>query len=285
MVTAIVGAFAKFGKHLEAFYDLMASMEELGELLDVPLERETGNEVLARTTSTSLVLREVQLGPAGNVTKPLTLSIPAGSRVAVVGPPGSGKSLLLESLFGLHELAAGYIEINGFDVREIRLDDLRASTAVVREPEIIEGTVLDNLVLGRIGIDVSAARAALASVGLLDAVMRLPLGIDTHISATRPRMSHSQQIALMCARAILGTPGLLLIDGAIDDLHGELHAQVTRTIFAPEAAWTVILVTRREDTAVYCTHALRLPEGGFGPLGNRPLGVLTTRLEVAECTP
>lgn len=284
MVTAIVGAFAKFGKHLEAFYDLMASMDELGELLDVPIERESGEILLSGSKSATLTLRNVRLKSQSDASDSLTFSIPTRARVLLVGPPASGKSLLLESLLGLHDLSDGYVEINGFDLREIRLDDLRSRVGLVQEPEIIEGTVFENLALGRQGIDIGSARAALEKVGLLDAVMCMPHGIETAISASRPLLSRSQQFALMFARLIVDPPCMILIDGALDQLHGELQTRITDLILHPDAPWTVMLVTRREELILHCTHGLHLPEGSFGQINTKALGDLSPQLLMAGAT-
>lgn len=261
IVTVIVGAFAKFGKHLESFYDLMASMDELGELLDVPLESEDGNYALADGAG-QLTLRDVRVDVNDKaILGPVSAAIPGRSRVLVDGPPASGKSLFMEILFGLHDWTQGYAEFKHCDLRELHRDELRGQVALIRDSEIIEGSVRENVALGRTSIGHAEVRTALAEVGLLDAILALPQGIDTPISAARPRLSGSQQLALMFARAIAQRPSLLLVDGALDPLHGDLFARIAGALFHPEADWTLMVVTRRPELIEACDLVLELPDG------------------------
>jgi ABC-type bacteriocin/lantibiotic exporter with double-glycine peptidase domain len=156
VVALVVSGFTKFGKQLEAFYDLMASLDKLGYLTDLPMERDTGAALAAGR---------------------------GAARVALLGGTGSGKSTLLDLLYGLRLPESGYVTIDGQDLREVRLGDLRSQVALVREPQIFEGTIGENLQLGDADIGREKAQAALEQARLTESVMRLPEGMGTMLAA------------------------------------------------------------------------------------------------------
>ncbi|HEU4533653.1 MAG TPA: ATP-binding cassette domain-containing protein, partial [Polyangiaceae bacterium] len=140
VVSAVVAGVAKFGKHLETYYDLLAAVDKLGHLVDLPLEREGGDEPAPAKGAPAVEVR----GDGG-----LHLALAAGERVALVGPNGSGKSALLERLYGLRGAAGGALRFEGAPAADWSLDALRRRVALVRGHEVFEGTLADNVALGR----------------------------------------------------------------------------------------------------------------------------------------
>ncbi len=102
------------------------------------------------------------------------LKLTAGERVALFAPNGQGNQRLTEILYGLRQPQHGQMMIDGVDYRDIRLDSLRQQLAIVGANEIFEGTISDNLRMGRDYLLVHDVRRILGQVGLLDAVMQLP---------------------------------------------------------------------------------------------------------------
>jgi putative ABC transport system ATP-binding protein len=104
----------------------------------------------------------------------LNLEIRVGERICIVGGHGSGKSTLADLLYGLRQPTQGRIEIDGVDVRELKLETLRRHVSLVKGLEMIEGTIEDNIRMNRADVSSADARAALADVGLLDEFRELP---------------------------------------------------------------------------------------------------------------
>ena len=150
IITVIVAAVAKFGKQLESFYDLLAAMDKLSALVDLPLEREGGGDFEEVMGPAEIALEGVSFAYGEHrVLEDVDLRIEAGSRVLVQGPMGVGKSAIFDAVAGLREPAAGAISFDGRDYRDIRLEELRESIAIVREPEVFDGSVIENLQVGR----------------------------------------------------------------------------------------------------------------------------------------
>ena len=261
VVTLVVATFAKLGKQLEAYYDLLAAVDKLGHLLDLPLEREGGERHRARTGGAAVAVRDVSFtydGQHAPALSGLSLDLKPGERVAVMGPNGAGKSTLADLMFGLRLADHGWIEIDGADLRTVQLDTLREHVALVKAIEVIEGTVLDNVRVGRDGITHADAREALRKVGLLDTVLGLPDGLDTLLWTGGSPLSLGQANRLMLARAIVGQPRLLVLDEALDHMDADIRDTVIPAVLGPDAHWTLLVVTHSEEAAALCDRVIRL---------------------------
>jgi ABC-type bacteriocin/lantibiotic exporter with double-glycine peptidase domain len=252
IVAVVVGSFAKLGKHMESFYDLMASIDKLGTLLDLPIERTDGllsSPATGVGTSSGIVVRDVSyvLPDGREILHKLSLVISPGDRVALSGPSGCGKSLLLDMLFGLREPMSGSISVNGIDPRDLRPDVLRRRIAMARDVEVFDGTIAENVHLERPDISIGDVREAMEIVGLMPLIQRLPEGLETHLTPYGAPMTTGQLRRLMVARAIAGRPEIVLIDEVLDSMADEDAAEILGRIVTLDAGWTIVMVTNREQ--------------------------------------
>ena len=263
IVAIIVGAFARLGKHVESFYDLLASVDKLGHLFDLPLERSEGVLALNATGPAALRLENVSYHYPQHVAlwRGLSTTVSPGERVAIVGPSGCGKSTLLDLLYGLRLPSSGHAELDGADLRDLRPDALRGQVGLVRAPEIFHGTLIENVRLERPGITMADVRRALARVGLLDDVLKLPEGLHTELRSSGAPLSTHQMRQLVLARTLIQQPRLLLIDGLLDELSDE---QITAALQAIDSnrSCTVVVVTGRKEIIGWCDRSLDLSVGG-----------------------
>ena len=260
IVAIIVGSFAKTGKHMESFYDLLASVDKLGQLFDLPMEKQDGMLHAPSAGPAEITLHSVGYSfPAGHrVLDNVDAHLESGDRWIIEGPSGSGKSVLLELLFGTRSPTFGHLTISGIDPRDLRPDVLRRHVALVRDIEVFEGTVAENVHLERPDVTTADVREALEAVGLLDEILKLPSATDTQLSSAATVLSPNQLRRLMLARGIVGRPSLLLVDGLLDVLPDAEADRLADVLCGPECPWTLILVTGRESLAVKGTHRLEL---------------------------
>jgi putative ABC transport system ATP-binding protein len=271
VVALVVSGFTKFGKHLETFYDMMTAIDKLGYLEDLPTER-TGGESLPRLNrGAALRIHDVSMGYTQNrrLLETVNFEIPAGGRVGIVGPTGCGKSTLLDLIYALREPAEGLIEIDGLDYRDVRLNELRSQIALVRQPEIFEGTILDNLRLGlEHQLDIAQAREALAEVGLIEDVVAFPQGIQTPLSTGGQPLSPGQRVQLEIARAILRRPRVLILDECLDhldDLPG--REELYNRLFGRDMPWTLIVTSQNPEILGRCDSVFEMSDRKVRPLG------------------
>ncbi|MCS6850130.1 MAG: ATP-binding cassette domain-containing protein [Gemmataceae bacterium] len=261
VVSLVVLSFTKFSKHLESYYDLLAAVEKLGVLVDLPLERTRGVAHHARSGGASVLIHDLSFTYEGGHRPALhqfNLTLEAGERVALWGPNGAGKSTLVDLLFGLRVPTHGYIEIDGMDLRELQLESLRAHVAVVRGIEIFEASVLDNVRMGRDELSVADVRQALKAVGLLQVVLELPDGLYTRLRTGGSPLSLGQAARLMLARAIVGQPRLLVLDDVLDSIDQDSRREVLPVIMGRDARWTLLVMTQNPEVAALCDRQVRL---------------------------
>lgn len=261
VVSSVVASFTKLGKQLESWYDLLAAVDKLGQLLDLPLERDDGAVHQARSRGAAVTMRQVSFRYADHlplVLHQFDLDIRPGERVALLGPNGAGKSTVIDLLFGLRTPTSGYIAIDGEDLRSLRLDSLRQHIGVVKGLEIFEGSVLENVRMGREELTLADIRQALAKVDLLGDVLSLPEGLNTRLGTGGSPLSLGQAERLMLARVIAGQPRLLVLDEVLDDMDQEVRKTVLPAILGQDAHWTLLVVTHSREVARLCDRQVLL---------------------------
>ena len=257
IVVVVVGSFAKLGKHMESYYDLLAACDKLGHLLDLPTERSSGIAPPRQPCGAKVQFHGVQLALGGNRRTPeIAMLVEPGERVALTGPAGSGKSSLLELLYAHQEPAHGYVEYDSLDLRSLSPSRLREQVALVNGIEILEGTIAENVHLQRQHVDHQKLRAVLEAVGLWEEIMAMDDGLETRLALGGGILSNSQAIRLMLARAIAGQPRLILVDSILDQL-SEPHLRLAFDALSPsDRSSTVILVTSRDTLLESCDRTI-----------------------------
>ncbi len=265
VVALVVASFTKLGKQLESYYDLLAAVDKIGHLTDLPLEREGGASLPPRSGGAAVRARGLRFaytpdGPA--VLDALDLAVEPGERVAILGPNGAGKSTLIDLLLGVRAPTRGFLEIDGMDLRDARLASLREQVAVVKGVEIFEGSVVDNVRMGRDDLSLAQVRQALEQVGLLGDLLDFPGGLQTLLGTGGSPLSGGQTVRLMLARALVGEPRLLVLDETLDDMDPEARHLLLPALLGPEAPWTLLVVTHRQEIAQLCGRHIVLARGG-----------------------
>ncbi len=179
----------------------------------------------------------------------VTLQVPAGARVAIVGPTASGKSTLLQLIGREYDATSGQVLLGGTDVRELSLVDVRRRVALVgHDPVLFAGTVADNIAFA----SPDAARADVQRVARLAAadgfVRRLPRGYGTVLGERGMTLSGGQRQRIAIARALLAMPSVLLLDDATSALDPETEAAVVAALTEARRDCTIFVVTHRPAT-------------------------------------
>jgi ABC-type bacteriocin/lantibiotic exporter with double-glycine peptidase domain len=263
IVTSVLAAVSKLGKYLESYYDLVASVDKVGVIVDLESEREGGAARARREGPAGVRLEGIGFSydGAADVLHDVSLVVAPGARVAVLGSDASGKSTLVDLLYGLRVPTRGRLEIDGVDVRTLALDDLRRDIALVGKPEVFDASVLDNLRLGREDVDAGLIAEVLEIVALADDVGGLPEGASTRLGHSGSRLTSSQASRLAIARSLVAQPRLLVIDETLDGLGAETARKVLRGIARARDATSVIVFTSSAEIAAEVGTVVRLDGG------------------------
>ena len=258
VVVVIVGAFAKIGKSLESFYDLMSAVDKVGHLIDLPT-LPAARSLDAGIGPVEVRFRSLKVRGGGHHAIPIgDLTIQSGQRFAVVGEGECGKSILMQTLCGLRPPEGGLIEIGGIDSREVNRFADGSMVSIASDPEIFRGTFTENISLNRISVTTAEIRSALQAVELWDEALSLPQGLETVLQSGGYPLSSSQAIRLMIARAIATRPRLLLIDGVLDRLPPKMRNRIWERISDRRQPWTILLSTHDDGIIDQCDGQLDL---------------------------
>jgi ABC transporter fused permease/ATP-binding protein len=179
----------------------------------------------------------------------VSLTIAPGEVVAVVGPSGAGKSTILSLLYRFYDVDAGRVTLEGVDVRELRLAELRGALAIVaQEPVLFSGTIRANIGYGRDGATDAQIEQAARDSYAHDFIAGFPDGYATMIGERGTKLSGGQKQRIALARALIANPRVLILDEATSNLDAESEAAVQAALTRVRAGRTTIIVAHRLST-------------------------------------
>lgn len=194
----------------------------------------------------------------------LSLDIPAGSFVGLVGRSGSGKTTLTRLMQGLYSFQQGSIKIDGYDLREIDLAHLRTSMGVVlQENFLFRGSVRENIAIARPDSSFERIVQAARMAGADEFVQQLPLGYDTVLEENAANLSGGQRQRLAIARALLANPPILILDEATSALDPESEAIVHQSLESIRQGRTLVVVSHRLSTLVTADRIAVMDKGAL----------------------
>jgi ATP-binding cassette, subfamily B, bacterial len=254
-LTALTSTFAKGAASRERIQEILTTAER------VP-ERQNARRLLA--VASEIAFHDVHFAyrPDAPVLCGLDLVVPAGSAVCLMGLNGAGKSTLLYLLLRFYEPDRGAIEIDGSDLRDLQLRSLRERIALVpQEPWIIDGTIRDNVALGKAGATSEEIREASRLAFVDEFAEALPDGYDTVVGEGGTLLSGGQRRRLAIARALLRRAPILLLDEPTSSLDAESEAGVLAAVRRAARGRTAIIVTHRPDLAAAADRVAVLEKG------------------------
>ncbi len=260
---AYIGLLMAAGQSLRQVTNLQTVMAEgltaarrLFAALDIQPEiRETPDAAPLDPGPTTVGFHGVSFayGPAADGAAPtlsdVSLTVAPGETVALVGPSGGGKSTLLSLLPRFYDVTAGAVTVNGRDIRELKLHDLRSRIALVtQEPFLFDDTVAANIAYGRPGASRAEIEAAAAAAAAHDFITALPEGYATRAGEAGLRLSGGQRQRIAIARAFLKDAPILLLDEATSALDTESEALVQAALERLMQGRATLMIAHRLST-------------------------------------
>ncbi|HET8871224.1 MAG TPA: type I secretion system permease/ATPase [Aquabacterium sp.] len=231
-----------------------AAMVSLNELMDMPTERDPEKKYLPhKDIKGQLALHEVQFAyPKGQrehspmVLKGVNLMIRPGERVAILGKIGSGKSTILRMLGGLYQPTDGFVEVDGLDLRQIDAADFRAQVGFVsQDPKLFQGTLRENVMLGRVNADPHAFMEVARLTGLDKIAAAHPSGFDLPVGQAGGFLSGGQRQLVALARCLVTHPKILLLDEPTSSMDAQAEMNFIHHLKTASGGRTLIVVTHR----------------------------------------
>jgi len=252
----VVGALEgleKIVRLLEQGYDLLTSLDKVGHVTDMPVERLRGRDLPISESGVRVECRKLRFSYDGkiDILSNLDLSIHQGEHVSLVGKSGVGKSTLAMLLCGMHEPAHGLVQINGMDVRDSNLSSLRRVVGMVSDAnEIFAGTIEENILLGRQYISHEDLQWALDFSRLTEDLAAMSDGLQTMLVTEGRNLSRGQVQRLLIARAIVSRPQLLILDEGFTGIDEKDKLAILDNLYDPQYKWTIIDISHDPEVVI-----------------------------------
>lgn len=287
VIVTVLAGIEKLVGSLAEVYDVLTAVYKLGGVTDLKLES-VGGLVLPEETEGLPVRVDGVSYRYPTVERPalqgLTFEIRSGERVAITGSDGSGASTLLAVLAGMLPGYTGTMTIGGVTMRDLDPSALRDRIGMhIGANEIFEGTVEDNISLGRAEIGPAEVMRALAMVGASDDVQALPLGLRTPLVSAGRGLPSTLRIRLLLARAIVTMPRLLLLDETLATVEPAARHELISALTARNVPWTLLIVSHDPEVFQACDRVLVLRDGAQYAV--RPWREMTDDIFVRELVP
>lgn len=242
----------RLGDTLDQYQRAMASTARVLDLLDTPVSIPSGYRQLpVGSVKGALALENISFSYGDGIPlfKGLSLRVPAGHTVGIVGSTGSGKSTLVKLLLRLYELDGGHITLDGIPISEIQLQDLRRTMGLVSQDVFLfDGTVAENIAYGTPTATAKDIRHAAEVAEAHPFIERLPRGYDTVVGERGQKLSGGQRQRLAIARAILKDPPILILDEATSAVDNETEAAIQQSLEKITQHRTTIAIAHRLST-------------------------------------
>lgn len=198
----------------------------------------------------------------------IDLTLPKGEVLGIIGPSGSGKSTLAQLLLGLRHAQSGGITAGGIPLEDIDRQWWTSQVSLVpQDPALFTGTVAENIRFFRDGITDEDLRRCAQQANVLDDISKLPLGFDTHLGERGGGLSGGQRQRLSIARALAGSPSLLILDEPTSALDGRSESLIRDTLVALRGQVTAVIIAHRMSTIDMCDRIMVLEDGRVSALG------------------
>ena len=242
----------RLGETLDQYQRAMASTNRVMDLLDTPITLHPGSRRLpVSSIQGEIVFEDITFAYTDRlpVVQHLTLKVPAGQTIAIVGSTGSGKSTLVKLLLRLYEVNRGRITLDGIDIRELNSQDLRQGIGLVSQDVFLfHGTVAENIAYGTFAASQEAIIQAAQMAEAHSFIEQLPSGYDTIVGERGQKLSGGQRQRLAIARAILKNPPVLILDEATSAVDNETESAIQRSLEKITQNRTTMAIAHRLST-------------------------------------
>jgi ATP-binding cassette subfamily B protein len=243
----------------------MASGERIFEVLDTESRvKEAPHPIILTQLRGEIEFRHVcfQYQPHAPALCDLSLCVPAGQHLALVGPTGAGKTTLVNLIARFYDVSDGTIFIDGVDVRQLSLEHLRRQIGLVlQEPFLFSGTIRDNLRYGNPHASDADIVTAAEAIGVHEHIMQLAHGYDTDVSERGGLLSHGQRQLISFLRALLADPRILILDEATASIDTETERLIQVGLAALLRGRTAFIIAHRLSTVKHADRIVVLDQG------------------------
>jgi len=265
IIILIINSVEKLIKSLDSIYDVLTALEKIGYVTDMELESEKGLTFAEEIDHMAVSVSNLKFAfPDNNahILNDISFDVPAGESVVISGSSGSGKSTLMSVMAGINNPDEGVIRYNGLSIQSVNGNSLRQHIGfALSNNQIFQGTLLENISMGRETIKTEDVVNAIETVNLGSFIKTLPLGLNTRLDPEGQRIPRSASNKIILARAIVSNPTLLLLEDPLDHVPSVEKEVIIQNLTSPDKPWSIIITAVDQAWSRYIDHEVKLDEG------------------------
>lgn len=264
IILLVISSVEKVTVGLESFYDVLTSLEKIGQIVDKKLEAQQGENPFFNNDELRVELKNVGFTtPEGvDILKKVDVKINKGDRILLEGAHSSGKTTLLKVLSGLQPPSKGKMHVNDVSIEAIWPNKYRAEVGqVLPQQSPFEGTILENITFGRSDISSEEVQKVLNDIGLIKFVKAQPFGIHTMLYPEGQQLPSTISRRIVLARAIIHKPRLLLLKDPLEQFEAEDIMQILNYLTSPERPWALVVSSTNEKWRQHLDKRIYLKNG------------------------
>lgn len=264
IILLVITSVEKLIVGLESFYDVLTSIEKIGQVVDKRLEPQDGEKPIFKD-GMHLELDDVFYSVedrAKPILKNISIELHPKSRILVMGESGAGKSTLLRLLAGVIGPTSGNVYVNNLSLSSLNLNHYRSQLGLSLSDETpFEGTIRENLIFGSDKSKDHLIFEALEAVGLTQFLKEQPDGLDTIINPEGKQMSYTIAKKIILARAIIKQPKVMILEDPLDQFILEETKEIIAYLTHPDRPWSLIVVSSKKSWRTECSQIITLEKG------------------------
>jgi ABC-type bacteriocin/lantibiotic exporter with double-glycine peptidase domain len=265
IILLVISSVEKLILGLETFYDLLTSLEKLGQVVDKPLESQEGEKPFKENEAFNVELKDIGYyvpGTKKQIIDNLSLQITPGCTILIEGESGSGKSTLLRLIAGIIEPDDGSIYVNNVSLKSIELNYYRSYLGQsLAEESPFEGSILDNITFGDTSVKEEDVYWALDNTGLTEFVKEQPFGLKTMLYPEGQQIPYVISKKIVLARTIVRRPRLLILNDPLDHFNPEEAKQIMDFLSDRANPWALVVVSHNSGWKKRCKRIITMKNG------------------------
>ncbi len=261
IILLVISSVEKLITGLESVYDVLTSLEKIGQVVDKELEPQEGDRPLDENTPLLVELKNLSYK---HIIKDVSLTLEPGQNYIIQGPQGSGKTTLLRLIAGIYEPSAGTIFINERSLRSIHLNHYRSYVGQsLNEESPFEGTLKENITFGDDSISEKQIDWAVEKTGLSDFVKSQENGLQTMIYPEGKQIPYTITKKIVLARSIIRKPKLLILKDPLDHFSENEANTLIQFLAGKEHPWTLLVVSQNPKWKQFCHNHIIVENGSI----------------------
>lgn len=267
IILLVINSVEKIIIGLETFYDVLTSIEKIGQVTDLDLEEETPFTSDTCYNNISLETEDLTFkfpDSPKEILSSISLKIEQGERIALEGANGSGKTTLIRILSGLLQPTSGAFYINDDTFKKINLKQYRSQIGSITHLDTpFEGTLLENITFNDKSVSTEDLKRVIDGVQLSSFIKSLPKGLETPIFPEGKQLSSSNAEKLLLARSIIRKPKILFYEDPTDVMDEKIANEIIDFITDDKHKWTIIVSSKNPYWKTKCTRSITMQNGAI----------------------